>query len=245
MVKERWLKAELHSHCSLDPEDYKICEYSPETLITEAARLGYEVLAITCHNLDIWNRELADFAEGAGITLVPGMEVTVERKYHTLAYNFQARSENLDSFEQLRARSREDTLVVAPHPFFPTLTCLGRNLERNLDIYDAVECSGFYLPSADFNRPARRLASSKGKPLVGNGDVHFLWQLEKTFTWIYAEPDVTSILKAVKQGHVRLETSPLSHLNVVRWWADALWRYVFPVNRAPQGTVGPAVPDSL
>ena len=60
---ERWLKAELHAHCSLDPHDYRMCAHSPEELIREAARLSYEVLAITCHDLDVWshrNQETVD-----------------------------------------------------------------------------------------------------------------------------------------------------------------------------------------
>ena len=244
-MKQRWLKAELHSHCRLDPDDYKICQYSPETLIAEAARLGYDVLAITCHDLDVWNRELAQYAESLGITLIPGMEITVEQRFHTLAYNFRTSAEALNTFAKLRGLSRNDTLVVAPHPYFPATTCLRSRLERNIDIYDAVECSGFYLPWADFNRQARMLALKWGKPLVGNGDVHFLWQLGKTFTWIYSEPDVRSILSAVKCGRVRTETRPLAPGDAVRWWSAALWHTLFPANPAPDRAVGPIVPDSL
>lgn len=244
-MKQRWLKAELHSHCRLDPDDYKVCQYSPETLIAEAARLGYDVLAITCHDVDVWNRELAAYAESLGITLIPGMEVTVERRFHTLAYNFRTGSETLDTFAKIRGLSRNDTLVIAPHPYFPATTCLRNRLERNIDIYDAVECSGFYLPWADFNRPARRLALKCGKPMVGNGDVHFLWQLGKTFTWVYSEPEVSSILSAVKCGRLRVETRPLAPGDVVRWWSSELWHAIFPATSAPDRTVGPIVPDSL
>ena len=242
-MKQRWLKAELHSHCRLDPDDYKVCQYSPETLISEAARLGYDVLAITCHNVDIWNQELAEYAESLGITLIPGMEVTVEQRFHTLVYNFRSGSENLDTFAKIRGLSSDDTLVIAPHPFFPATTCLRSQLKRNIDVYDAVEYSGFYLPRVDFNRPARRLALECGKPMVGNADVHFLWQLGRTFTWVYSEPEVSSILSAVKCGRVRVDTTPLSPAEVARWWSKALWRTLFPVNPAPDRTVGPIVPD--
>ncbi len=238
-MKEQWLKAELHSHCRLDPYDYRICAYSPEGLIAEAARLGYQVLAITCHDLDIWNRELADYADSMGITLVPGMEVTVEHRFHTLVYNFHKSSKSLDTFDKIRACRRDDTLVVAPHPYFPATTCLRNRLEPNIDIYDAVERSGFYLPWADFNKPASNRATRRGKPMVGNGDVHFLWQLGKTFTWIFAEPNVASILDAVRSGRVRVETQPLAPGEVVRWWSCALWRYMFPVNPAPRPKVAP------
>jgi len=235
---ERWLKAELHSHCSLDPVDYRICSYSPEQLISEAARHGYDVLAITCHNLDVWSKELSEYAESLGITLIPGMEVSTEGKRHVLAYNFRTGSENLDTLAKIRKHCREDTLVIAPHPYFPGRRCLRGLLERNIDVFDAVENSGFHVPGLDFSRRARRTARKHQKPVVGNGDVHMLWQLGRTFTWIYSEPDVLPILSAIKRGKASLQTTSLFYLEAIRWWATALWRYAFPVNARPCPPVG-------
>jgi hypothetical protein len=108
-------------------------------------------------------------------------------------------------------------------------------LEQNLDVFDALEYSGFYIRGLDFNRRSVDLAKETGKPLVGCGDIHHLYQLGRTFTWIYAKPELNSILTAVKQGLVRIETSPLSWPEAARYWAIALWRYAFPVNAAPPG----------
>jgi len=240
----RWLKAELHSHCSLDPVDFRVCRHSPEELIAKAAGLGYEVLAITCHDLDIWNRGLSDYARGLGITLIPGMEVTAERTRHTLVYNFGTGAENLNSLDKIRKRVREDTLVIAPHPYFLGRMCLRGLLEANIDLFDAIEHSGFFARGLDFNRRARAVAKKQGKPLVGNGDVHYLWQLGKTCTWIYAEPDLLSVIDAVKRGLVRVDARALSHLDVFRWWPTTLWHYLFPVNPVPvrPGT-GPVATD--
>src|SRR5262245_53946871 len=112
---KRWLKAELHAHCSLDPDDYKICRHSPDELIERAASLAYDVLAITCHNLDIWTQELSDYAASLGVTLIPGMEVSTEGRRHTLVYNFRTGCENLNTLDKIRGRSRQDTLVIAAH----------------------------------------------------------------------------------------------------------------------------------
>ncbi len=229
----RWRKAELHAHCSLDPDDWRICDYSPEQLVTEAARLGYEILAITCHNLDVWNRELSEFAEGLGITLIPGMEVTVEGSYHLLAYNFGIGCEGLNSFEKIRRAARADTMVVAPHPFYPGTSCLGGLVDRNIDIFDAIEVSGFHTSHLDFNGRARKVAERRGKPLAGNGDVHFLWQLDRTYSWIYCEPGVVPALRAVKEGRVRVQSAPLSLQQAASWWAVTAWRYAFPANSRP------------
>jgi predicted metal-dependent phosphoesterase TrpH len=243
-MERRWLKAELHSHCSQDPADYRICRYSPEQMISNAAKLGYEILAITCHNSDVWTESLSDYARNLGITLIPGMEVAAEPTRHILVYNFHTSAENLNTLKKIRDRSREDTLVIAPHAFFPGSVCLRGRLEQNLRIFDAIEYSGFQVRGLDFNRRSVELAAEAGKPLVGCGDIHYLWQLDRTFTWIYAKPDVQSVLSAVKQGLVRIQTSPLSWLEAADWWATTLWRYVFPVNPAPSkhalGTLFPA-----
>jgi predicted metal-dependent phosphoesterase TrpH len=235
---ERWLKAELHSHCSLDPIDYRVCSYSPERLISEAARLRYDVLAITCHDRDIWSRELSEYAESLGITLIPGLEVSTEGGRHVLAYNFRTGSEHLNTLAKIRERSREDTLAIAPHPYFPGRVCLRGLLEPNIDVFDAIENSGFHVTGIDFNRRARKMARKYHKPVVGNGDVHLLWQLGKTFTWIYSEPGLTPILHAVKRGRVRMQTTSLIYPEAARFWATILWRYAFPVNAAPIPGVG-------
>jgi predicted metal-dependent phosphoesterase TrpH len=207
--------------------------------------MGYEILAITCHNLDVWSRDLADYAESLGITLIPGMEVTVERTRHTLLYNFQTGPENLNTLAKIRSRRREDTLVIAPHPYFPTRMCLRKRLERNIEMFDAVEHSGFYAPGLDFNRHAQRVARHHKKPMVGNGDVHMLWQLGRTYTWIYSEPGMLPVLNAVKRGNVRVESASLSYTQVTRWWATMFYRYVFPVHPAPtRGEIGSALPEN-
>jgi predicted metal-dependent phosphoesterase TrpH len=199
----------------------------------EAARLGYEVLAITCHDLDVWTTDLSEYAADLGITLIPGMEIAIEGRWHTLVYNFRTGAEDLETFQKVRARSCSDTLVVAPHPYFPSCKCLWSRLERNIEVFDAIEISGFHTKRLDFNRHARRVATAHSKPLVGNGDVHQLWQLGRTFTWIYSEPGIGPVLNAVKRGRVRVESAALSIPEVVRWWATTFWNWTFPCQTAP------------
>ncbi len=244
-AEKRWLRAELHAHCNLDPMDYRICSHTPEQLISTAAALGYEVLAITCHDKDVWTAALSDYARNHGITLIPGMEVSTERRRHVLVYNFHASAEDLNALKKIKERRRTDTLVVAPHPFFPGAGCLGRELERNLDLFDAIEYSGFQIRGLNFNRRGMDLAAKSGKPLVGCGDIHYLWQLGRTFTYIYSEPDdVRSVLSAVKQGMVRIRVSPISWFEAAKWWSVTLWRSAFPVNTAPAGNVWTAWPQA-
>jgi predicted metal-dependent phosphoesterase TrpH len=212
-----------------------MCGHTPEQLISRAAEFGYEVLALTCHNKDIWTERLADYARSQGIVLIPGMEVAVERTRHTLVYNFHTGRKNLNTFDKIRNRSGQDTLVIAPHAFFPGFTCLHGLLEKNLDVFDAIEYSGFQIQGFDYNRRSVDFSQKTGKPLVGFGDIHYLWQLDRTYTWIYAEPDLLSVISAIKQGFVRIQTSPLSWPEAFGWWSTAFWRFFFPVNTKPSG----------
>jgi predicted metal-dependent phosphoesterase TrpH len=158
------------------------------------------------------------------------MEVTAEQSRHVLVYNFHTSPENLSTLDKIRERSHNETLVIAPHAYFPERTCLKNLLVENLDVFDAIEYSGFQVRGVNFNRRSTRLAAAAGKPLVGNGDIHFLWQLNRTFTWIYSEPDVRSILSAVKQGLVQVQQSPLSWIEAASWWATNIWRSALPIN---------------
>ena len=219
-----WLKTELHSHCSADPHDSRLCPHSAEELIDAAAGLGYGALAITCHDLDVWTSDLAEHARRRGVVLIPGMEVTLETGEHVLVHGFRAPARELDTLDKIRARKRDDTLVVAPHAFYPGRSCLGDRLEQNLDVFDAIETCGYFARGFDFNRRALRLAREHGKPIVGNGDVHYLWQLGRTYTWVEAEPTPEAVLRAVKRGAVRAHRRPLSHWSLVRWWIQAFVR---------------------
>jgi predicted metal-dependent phosphoesterase TrpH len=240
----RWRKAELHTHCNLDPADFRACRFSAEELIATAAALGYEVLAITCHNLDVWTPELSRFAAEQGITLIPGMEVARRRGPHILVYNFGAGAEHLDTPEKIQALSRSDTLVIAPHPYFPGSRCLGDRLVRNIRLFDAIEISGFYGRRLDFNRRAVRTAAAFNKPLVGNADVHHLWQLGRTFTWIHSAPGIRPVIEAIRLGKVRVESAPLSYLEIAGWWVSTIYKALSYRGRASGGGVRRLFPAS-
>ena len=202
------LKVELHSHTGDDPHDS--IPYSSTALIDHAAALGYGALAITLHNkqLDITN--LRAYAAERGVVLIPGIERTVEGK-HVLLLNFPAAAENVRTFSDLEHLKRHSRgLVVAPHPFFPSRSCLWTYLDRYSHLFDAVECNAMFTRQADFNRPARRWARKAGKPVVGNGDVHRLCQLGTTYSLVEADPCPDAICEAIAAGRVSVVARPLT-----------------------------------
>lgn len=216
---KRWLKAELHSHTMEDPIDgRRIIFHSPHQLIDAAAERGFEVLSITNHNQLLFNSKLQDYAWERGVLLIPGVESTLRGK-HVLLYNFLNYDPSWRDFEVLRKNKGTEQLVIAPHPFFPTASSLWGQFFKNSDLFDAVEYNHFYLEWLNFNRRAARAASKCKLPVVGNSDVHRLFQLGCTYSLIHAEKDLNSVLSGIKEGKVQLVTQPVSAYFVSRWFA--------------------------
>jgi predicted metal-dependent phosphoesterase TrpH len=213
------IRVELHAHTSDDPEDR--VPYSAEALIAGAAARGYGALAITLHDAAFDPATHAAFARGHGVRLLPGIERTIEGA-HVLLINFPAAAtlavRRLDDLAALKA-AHPQGLMVAPHPYYPIRTALGR---RRLDAYgalwDAIEVNALHVRALDWNRAAIAWAAAHGRPLVGNGDVHRLTQLGRT--WSEVDVDVTdamsdaeaadAICAAIRAGRVRVAGAPLS-----------------------------------
>lgn len=203
------LKVDLHIHTSDDPVDD--IPYSTRELIDRAAALGYNALAVTLHEKQLDIRPLADYAAERGITLIRGIERTIEGR-HVVLLNFTPATEWVNTFADLAAlRAREPQgIVIAPHAFFPTAFALREHMNRHASLFDAVECNAMFTRLLDFNRKARRWARAHGKPMVGNGDVHRLRQLGSTYSLVDASPDADAICKAIREGRVDVHAEPLS-----------------------------------
>jgi predicted metal-dependent phosphoesterase TrpH len=201
------LKVELHAHTADDPVDR--IPHTAVQLIDRAAQLGYGALAITLHERQLDVAPLAPYAAERGLTLIPGVERTIEGR-HVLLLNFRRGAEDVNTFDDLaRLRQREAGLVVAPHPFFPLGSCLRGCMDRHPALFDAAEVNAMFTAMVDFNRPAKRWADRHGKPLVGNGDIHRLRQLGMTYSLVDAEPDPAAICAAIAAGRLRVESRPM------------------------------------
>lgn len=212
------IKVELHTHTADDPADY--IPHSTHELIDRSAQLGYNALAITLHDLQLDLAPYLAYAHQRGVTLIPGIERTIEGK-HVLLLNFSRATETVETFADLaRLRASEHGLVVAPHPYFPSPTCLGGDLAAHADLFDAVEYNAMFTAALNFNDRAARWAMTHGKPLVGNGDVHRLRQLGTTYSLVDAPPDADAICDAIRSNRVYVEATPLPLLTAVGVMAD-------------------------
>jgi len=223
------LKVELHAHTADDPRDQ--IPYSTIDLIDRAAALGYDALAITLHDHQLDLKPFTPYARERGITLIPGVELTIRGK-HVLLINFRVPVEQIQSFDDLVAvRKRCNGLVIAPHPFFPLRSCLGDVMDAYPALFDAVEFNGFYTATVNFNRAAARWAAAHGRPMVGNGDVHRLSQLGTTYSLIESDRDVDAICEATKRGATEIRTEPRSWAHCGRVLRSMMLSNIWPATR--------------
>ena len=207
------LKVELHTHTADDPVDN--IPHSTRDLIDRASALGFDAVAVTLHNRQLDVTPWQSYAAERGVVLIPGVEGTVEGK-HVLLLNFARGADDVRTFAELAAlKARSPGLIIAPHPFFPTPTCLWRDLDRHAQLFDAVERNAMFTRHVDFNVRAERWARAHRKPIVGNGDVHRLGQLGTTYTLVDAERHPDAICAAIAEGRVEVVSAPLEWTTVV------------------------------
>jgi len=208
--RTRPLKADLHLHTAEDPLDR--VRYTAKELISKAADEGFDVISITNHHRMTFNQDLFFHAQGMGILLIPGIEMTIQRR-HVLVLNPPPYKTCADFFSLSKLR-RPDTLIIAPHPYFPGTYSLNGYLLKHLHLFDALEYCHFYSPMINFNQRAVEVSQSFGFPLIGNSDAHFLSQLGATYSLIYAEKNLAAVFAAIRQNKVKVVSRPLKYLEM-------------------------------
>jgi len=201
------LKADLHLHTAEDPLDR--IRYTAKELISKAADEGFDVMSITNHHRMTFNRDLFSYAQERGILLIPGVEMTIQRR-HVLVLNPPA-YKTCSDFLSLSKLRRPETLIIAPHPYFPGFYSLNGHLLKHRDLFDALEYCHFYSPMINFNQKAIEVCQSFGFPLIGNSDAHFFSQLGATYSFIYAEKNLEAVFAAIRQNRVKVISRPLNY----------------------------------
>lgn len=214
------LKADLHIHVDRDPCDTYIT-HTARDVINAAAKQKFDVLAITCHDYAFPIKEIQSYAKKKGILLVQGAEKTLKGK-HVLIYNINNSDlKKIKTFNDLRELKKEkNILVVAPHPYYPLPFCLKKDLEANIDVFDAIEYSHAHMKGINPNKKAVEIAKKFNKPLIANSDTHNLFQIGFTYSFIESDKTAEAVIEAIKQGKAELVSPPLSLISCARivWW---------------------------
>jgi len=205
------IKTNFHFHTSDDPRDR--ISYSPYKAIDHAGNLGFNALAFTCHQKFTYTKKYADYAEKKGIILVSGIEAKIEGK-HVVILNCDKSAEMLKTFKELGKYKKENPhiFIIAPHPFvlYPTRPSLGKKLEKNIKLFDAIELSIFSNKIFNFNKKAEKIAKKYNKPFIATSDTHYLSILDKNYAVINTEEkNPTAIFEAIKQQKFENKTKTM------------------------------------
>lgn len=203
------LKVDLHLHANEDNDHHRL-SYTSKELIAKAAEQGFEVLALTFHGDVHYNKTLVNYAKQKNILLIPGIEKLIEKK-EVLIYNItQKESKKLKTFDDLRKlKQKKNILIIAPHPYYIIRSCLGSKLEQNIDLFDAIEYSHYYLKYLNFNKKAVKIAKKYSIPMIGTSDTHYLPQLGSTYTIIDSKKNLKDIFKAIRNKQVLVKSKPI------------------------------------
>lgn len=191
------IRADLHIHTKYSSD----ASTNPKTIVDQLyAHPFIKAVAITDHNTVEGYykvRELASAYED--ILIIPGVEIsTAEGDLIVLGVAELPPKpwtvKNVINF----ARERK-SLVIAAHPY--RAYGLG-NLTKNYEV-DAIEVLNGTSPP-HMNKLAENLAKTMGLPGVAGSDAHMAEELWTVYTEIQASSDIDEILKAIKNGLVRV-----------------------------------------
>jgi predicted metal-dependent phosphoesterase TrpH len=213
------LKTDLHLHTNNIIKHFD-SHIAPKQLIDRAAKLKFHVLSITEHTgyktlrglvqlknpLGTYER-YKDYAKSKGILLIPGVEIYIEGK-DILLINFKGDYRKYKNIEDLEKLKKENVMIIAPHPYFPGVASLNKELAKHIKLFDAIELSHFYMKNLNFNKKAEIIAKKYKKPLVANSDAHFLFAFGRNYTYVFAEKKIDSILEAIRKNNVKIMTKP-------------------------------------
>jgi len=204
MRKSDFVQAiDLHVHTKYSG-DAKI---TPRELVDQLhAHPFIKGVAITDHDSIKGYQEVSKLAKAyEDILIIPGVEVSVENG-HLIILGVEECPTYPSSIERVIDFSKErDGIVVIPHPYRE----LGIG-DTSEDIEaDAIEILNPHATQEE-NKKAEDLARRINLPSVAGSDAHSLREMWLAYTKIDARQEVDDILKAIKNGRVKVASTKIA-----------------------------------
>lgn len=133
---------------------------------------------------------------------------------HIVILGCDKEAEKIQTFEDLAnyKKTHNEILILAPHPFFPILygNCsLQKQLEKNINLIDAIENSWFYSKFFDSNKKSEQIATKYNLPFISTSDTHFFDYMDKSYAVVETkEKSQSAVFEAIKNKNFTNATSP-------------------------------------
>ncbi len=225
------LKVDLHLHTAADLAEIVAGRKKmvpPKELVDMAIEHQFDAIAISHHCVQYKDDELTEYAKQRGLLIIPALETYIQRR-HVLLINFSTKKHIL-TYQDLLQHKTDDVLVIAPHPYYALDACLGKDLVKNIECFDAIEYCHYYYRFFNPNRKALKVAQKYNLPVVGNSDTHRHFQFGTTYSYVYAEEkSIPAIIDAIRQGKVEYVSHPLTLGTFLRetFWLFEKLPYIF------------------
>ncbi len=186
------MRFDLHMHSNYSTDS----SLSVDDILKQAAKKGLDGIAICDHNTVAGSLLGIKRARELNLSLIvlPGMEVSTTQG-HLLVLGIRENiPPDLSPQETISIAQQKGGVVIAAHPF-------NRKGIGNVDglKIDAIETFNSRCIFGE-NKKAKEMAKTLAKPEVGGSDSHMLETIGLGYTEIDAEPDVESVLSAIRKG---------------------------------------------
>ncbi|MEQ9731508.1 MAG: PHP domain-containing protein [Candidatus Methanoperedens sp.] len=218
---ENCRKADTHVHTKYSGfSKYSLAQFpdsisEPDMVVKAAIKRDLDVLCITDHNSIAGALKAQKYAEGLqGIVIVIGEEISTAEG-EMIGLFLQERIEpGLGAEETAERIHNQGGIAVAPHPFSPHCSCLGRKV-KYLDL-DGIEVFNAIHRDPYSNRLALRKSITNGKASMGGSDAHSIEMVGNAYT-TFSGCTGDDLRKAILRKNTSYGGETTSLAACVRW----------------------------
>jgi predicted metal-dependent phosphoesterase TrpH len=141
------------------------------------------------------------------------VELETDGRKHTLILNAHKDAEKIKSYKDIQQYKvkHPESMIIAPHPYYPAKECHRGNTEKYIHLFDALECSWFNHPLFNFNRRAKEVCKKHNKPFIATPDCHFMRNIGTSYCTIKSKTRTTAdIISALKGGEFKNTNKTIS-----------------------------------